>query len=348
MDIGYELKIPQNVTSDNEHTLSEFGITNSYTKEEADTSFYPSSDGNSLEQQVSAIGAHLNAEDAHFVSTNYDSVTRIPEAYVEIKMNGSWLTIWKEMTRWNKWTGPDFDWTGWSGFGNWKTNIENEVSHKAERNWGMYDSETGGLSPDGYTQISSSNILIAAGMAYQRTVTTDGAVWVLQCNTGTASLGGDTNGFFRVLDADGNTQLEIVKGDKREMGADAAGIEVDNSGYTPIVTIPYSVESGEHPTIQVCTDLSTADWHAEDDSACPALVSWSGSSGAWVARVALKAPGNQLFVRATFMAGGETYIRNVAPVSMDSIMLGGVKYYLGTATIDGHTVLTLSTTKPAN
>ena len=50
-----------------------------------------------------------------------------------------------------------------------------------------------------------------------------------------------------------------------------------------------------------------------------------------------------MFVKASYMAGGETYIRNVAPVGMDSIMLNGTKYYLGTATISGHTVLTLST-----
>ena len=301
--------------------------------------------------QMNAIGATLNAENAHFVSTNYDSVVHLPEAYVEVKIrdeatgSNTWITIWQEMRRWTAFVGSAFDWQTWGGFHTWATNVTAQLSYKAERCWGIYDSETGGYSPEGYTQISSSNILIAAGMAYQRTVTSGGAVWVLQCNQGTARVGGDTNGFFRVVDGDGNVQFEIVKGDKREMGADASGITV-GSGSPPVVTIPYSVEAAEHPTLQICDNLATANWKAETDNDCLATVSWSGVSGAYVATVQRKTSGSALFVKATFMAGGETYIRNVAPVGMDSIMLNGTRYYLGTATISGHTVLTLSTTAP--
>ena len=306
---------------------------------------YPNTSGEQLSAQVSAIGTYLNAEDARFVSTNYDSAVRTPEAYVEVRLNDNgtnvWTTIWREMTRWGKFVGSAFDWDTWAGFHAWATNITAELSHKADRCWGIYDSETGGYSPEGYTQISSSNILIAAGMAYQRTVTTDGSVWVLQCNQGTAHIGGDTNGFFRVVDGDGVTQFEIIKGDRREMGADASGITV---GANNVMTIPYSVEAAEHPTIRCCSNLATANWKDETDTDCLCTVTWSGSSGAWVATVAPKTPQPSMFVKASYMAGGETYIRNVAPVDMDSIMLNGTKYYLGTATIDGHTVLTLSTT----
>ena len=311
----------------------------------ADVGAYPASNGEQLAGQVAAIGGMLNGEDARFVSTNYDSVVRLPEAYVELKISNDWITVWQEMRRWNDFTGLDFNWTGWDGFNTWKTNVESELSFKADRAWGAYDSETGGYSPEGYTQISSSNILIAAGMAYQRTVTSGGSVWVLQCNQGSARLGGDTNGFFRVFDGDGNVQFEIVKGDKREVGADASGITV-GSGSPPVVTIPYSVEAAEHPTIQCCDNLATANWKAETDGDCIANVSWSGTSGAYVATVQRKTAGTALFVKATYMTGGDTYINNVAPTKMDSIILNGTKYYLGTATINGNTVLTLSTTAP--
>lgn len=305
-----------------------------------------------LNAQVASIGAHLNAEDAHFVSTNYDSVARLPEAYVEIKMrdestgSNTWITIWQEMRRWTAFVGSAFDWQTWQGFHTWATNIAHELSFKADRCWGIYDSETGGYSPEGYTQISSSNILIAAGMAYQRTVTSDGAVWILRCNQGVAQMGGDTNGFFQVFDGDGVVQFEIVKGDRREVGANADGITVDNSYSPALLTIPYSILADEHPTLQICDALETANWKAETDPDCLANVEWSGLSGAWVATVQRKTAGSSLFVKATYMAGGETYIRNAAPVGMDSIILNGVKYYLGTATISGHTVLTLSTTAP--
>ena len=326
-------------------------LTGDITLQASDVGAYPATDGEALAGQVSAIGATLHAEDAHFVATNYDSNVRLPEAYVEVKMrdeatgSNTWITIWQEMRRWTAFVGSAFDWSAWSGFHAWATNITHELSFKADRCWGIYDSETGGYSPEGYTQISSSNILIAAGMAYQRTVTSGGAVWVLQCNQGTAHVGGDTNGFFRVVDGDGVTQFEIIKGDKREMGADASSITV-GSGTPPVVTIPYSVEADEHPTLQVCDNLTTANWKAETDSDCLATVSWSGVSGAYVATVQRKTIGNALFVKASYLAGGETYIHNVAPVGMDSLILGGTRYYLGTATINGHTVLTLSTTAP--
>lgn len=313
-------------------------------------------------EQVDAVGAHLNAEDAHFVSTNYDSVVHIPEAYVEVKIKDeeltdgtntySWITIWREMTRWNAFTGEDFDWTTWrtnGGFNSFSTNITAQIDslnlYKAERAWGLYNSATGLYSPEGTLQLSASNILISADMAFQQVESS--GMWVLTMNSGTWSMGSDTNGYFRVKDADGNVQFEIVKGDKVEVGADADGLELNNSSSPPIMTIHYSVESDEHPTLQFCDDLKTLDWKAEGDSDVLATVTWSGTSGDWTATVQRYAVGNnRLFVRASYMRGGETYINNRAPVAMESIILGGVKYYLGTATIDGNTVLTLSTTKP--
>jgi len=286
----------------------------SYTANEVGA--YPNASGVQLSAQVSAIGSYLNAEDARFVSTNYDSVVRTPEAYVEVRLsdNGTnvWTTIWREMTRWGKFVGSAFDWQTWQGFHAWATNVTEELSLKADRAWGAYDSETGGWSPEGYTQISSSNILIAAGMAYQRTVTTGGSVWVLQCNSGTARIGGDTNGFFRVVDGDGVTQFEIVKGDKQELGADASGITV---GADNEMTIPYSVDSQTHPTIQCCNDLTTANWKDETDPDCLCTVSWSPTQP-WVATVVPKTAQSQMFIKATYMSGGETYIRNAAPISV--------------------------------
>lgn len=294
---------------------------------------YAKSSGDQLAQQVSAIGAYLNGEDARFVVTNYDSVVHTPEAYVEIKVSNNWLRVWDEGTRWNQ-------------YETWKTNVDAELSYKADRAWGIYDSETGGYSPAGFTQVSSSNILIASGMAYQRTITSDGAVWVLQCNQGVAQLGGDTNGYFKIMDSDGNSQFEVVKGDRREMGCDASGISLDHSTTPNNVIIPYSVVSEEHPTLYITERLETPNWKAETAADCIGTVTWTGSSGAYVATVHPKQNYASMFIRATYEVGGETYIRNNAPVGMDSIILNGVKYYLGTATISGHTVLTLSTTAP--
>ena len=298
-----------------------------------DVGAYPASSGNTLATQVNTIGAHLNAEDAHFVSTNYDSVVHIPEAYVEINVTdantgvNNWITIWREMTRWNAFTGLDFDWDNWDGFFSFKTNVTAELSMKADRAWGVYESDSGAYNPDGILQISTPEIYIAKGMAYQRTLTTDGAIWILECNSGHAVINGDTNGVFRISDSEGNVHFEIVKGDQQEMGADASGISVSAGN---IVTVNYSVEADSHPTLEVSLDLST--WKSENDSDCYHTVAWSGSSGAYVATLTPKASYPKAFVRATYMAGAETYIKNNQPVQMDYIVIGGVKYRLGVGT----------------
>lgn len=299
---------------------------------------YPADAGDSLQAQVTTIGAHLNAEDARFVVTNYNSVTHTPEAYVEIKLpDNSWSRIWSEMTRWNWLTGTYLPDNFYS-----RTEIDDKLDEKADRAWGFYDSTTGEFAPDGYTWISSPNIALAANLAYQRIVTTEGAIWVLESNGTVTEAGGMTNGFFRISDDEGNSLFEIVKGNKRTVGADASSCQTV-AGFTPTkLQIGYSIVSDVHPTIYVCNSLSAHAWKAEGDADCAANVSWSGSSGAWVAQVQGKSAQKSLFVTATYEVGGETYIKNEAPVSMQHIMIGGVKYAVGTATISGHTVLTLT------
>lgn len=304
----------------------------------ADVGAYSSAAGNTLAGQVATIGAHLNAEDARFVVTNYNSVTHTPEAYVEIQLpDTSWSRIWSEMTRWN-WL---FDYYLPTNYYD-KAAVNAAIAEKADRAWGFYDSTTGAYAPDGYTWISSEKIAIAANLAYQRTVTTEGAIWVLESNGVVTETGGMTNGFFRISDDEGNSLFEIVKGNKRTVGADASSCQVV-AGFTPTkLQIGYSIVSDVHPTLYVCQSLATQNWKAETDSDCIANVTWSGTSGAYVAQVQGKSAYSSMFVKATYEVGGETYISNAAPVSMQYIMIGGVKYAVGVGTVSGTTVLTLT------
>ena len=329
--LGYALGNAGKVSSVN-------GKTGDVVLDAADVGAFGAEAGSSLQSQVATIGAHLNAEDARFVVTNYNSATHMPEAYVEIKLpDNSWSRIWSEMTRWNWLTG-----TYLTGNFYTQTSIDAKLAEKADRAWGFYDSTTGAYAPVDYTWISSPKIAIAANLAYQRTVTAEGAIWVLESNGTVTETGGMTNGFFRISDDEGNSLFEIVKGKKRTVGADASSCQTV-AGFTPTkLQIGYSIVSDVHPKIYVCNSLSTQAWKAEDDADCVANVSWSGASGAWVAQVQGKSAYSSLFVKATYEVGGETYISNSAPVSMQYLMLGGVKYAVGTATISGHTVLTLT------
>ena len=291
-----------------------------------------------LSGQVATIGARLNAEDARFVVTNFDSVTHTPEAYVEIKLpDESWLRIWSEMTRWNYL----FDYYLPTNYYD-KAAVNAALNDKADRAWGFYDSTTGAYAPDGYTWISSEKIAIAANLAYQRTITTEGSIWILESNGVVTETGGMTNGFFRISDDEGNSLFEIVKGNKRTVGADASSCQIV-AGFSPTkLQIGYSIVSDVHPTLYVCESLTTQNWKAETDSDCVANVAWSGTSGAYVVQVQGKSAYSSLFVKATYEVGGETYISNAAPVSMQYMMINGVKYAVGTATISGNTVLTLT------
>lgn len=266
-----------------------------------------------LSNTVASIGAMLNAENARFVSTNYNSSTQIPEAYVEAKIDGSWLTIWSEMTRWNWLTDTYLPGSFYT-----KAQVNSALADKADRAWGFYDSHTGLYAPDGFTWVSSPKIAIAGGLAYSRTLTNEGAIWVLEANGMVAETGGLTNGFFRVSDDEGNALFEIVKGDKRTIGATANSVQVIGAFTPSKLQIGYAVQADAHPTLQITASLTDPDWYDEDNASCPANVTWSGVSGAYVATVQAKsASATQLFVKAEYQVGGETYIKNVGPISVD-------------------------------
>lgn len=276
-------------------------------------SYTASEVGAATSSDLATIAGMLNAENARFVSTNYNSASHIPSAYVEAKIDGSWLTIWSEMTRWNWLMSeylPDTFHT--------KSQIASLLDDKADRAWGFYDSHSGLYAPEGFTWVSSPKIAIAGGLAYSRTLTAEGAIWVLEANGMVAETGGLTNGFFRVSDDEGNALFEIVKGDKRTVGAQANSVQVIGAFVPSKLQIGYAVVADTHPTLQITASLSDPDWYDEDSASCPANVTWSGVSGAYVATVQAKsASATQLFVKAEYQVGGETYIKNVGPISVD-------------------------------
>ena len=270
--------------------------------------------------------AYLQGDDAKVVITNYDSAVTMPSQSLQQRIDegGSnyWKVVWNELTRWNRFTGDGFDWAAWCGFNCFRTNILAQLDEKADRAWGYYDSHGGNYAPDGYTWISSPKIAIAAGLAYQRTVTSEGAIWVLVSNGLVTETGGNmTNGFFRISDDDGNSLFEIVKGNKRTVGAQAGSLTTTSVLGITHMHITYPVVSESHPTVKVCTNLSTADWKAETAGDCVANVEWTGSSGAWVAEVWGKTSQPMMFVNAEYEVGGETYIKNVAPISAEGGIL---------------------------
>ncbi len=246
-------------------------------------------------------------------------------------------TVWSE-TWWQEWLMGDYLPTNYFN----KTEIAAELDNKADRAWGFYDSTTGAYAPEGYTSISSGNLMLSQGYAFQRTLTTGGAqYWVLCGNYTSGSViasGSEAiqNGLFALYDSEGNAVIEAYKGDKLLVGADAEAVTVD--GTTLVVN--YAVESEEHPILYLCNDLATHAWKEESDPDCVATVAWSGVSGAWVARATPKVATGKLFAFAQFYQGGESYVD--IPYNVRRMKIGDTLYTLGTTTMNGATVLTLT------
>ena len=308
-----------------------------------------------LHAQVNSLGDHYNeilgtvsawqtywdGDDVRVTVTNYYGNLDHPSLYLEQKMpadadhSASWFkTIWDERTRWNAFL---------AGYASLTNHVNQNL---ADRAWGVYDSSTGEYSPDGLLQLSHEQILIGGGMAYQKTVTSGGsAYWVLTANGPTTLSGQTETGYFRIQDADGNALFEIVKGDKRIVGATATAIKATGNG----VTIHYNSVSSEPPALEWCDDLRTADWQPvtarSGGGASPPpdqpMASWSGESGAWVADVTFGEAPRAAFFKASYEAGGNTYIRNNVASSLDKVVVGGIEYTVTVETVNGKKLLVL-------
>ena len=310
----------------------------------AEVGAFPASSGQTLQQAVNVISVHLNAEDARDIVTNYNSAVNMPSRRLEYKEPdgpnaGQWRVVWDELTRWNWLTGTYLP----SNFYT-KAEVDARTDHIQ---WGLFDSQTGNFSPEKTVQISSDRVILCKGASYQRTATAQGSYWVWTSNEPYSITGVESNGYFRIEDAEGNTTFEIVKGDKVTAAATAGGVSTEQVMGITHLHISYPIEADTHPTLEICNDLTTHDWKAETDGSCLANVTWTGVSGNYSAEVWGKDVEDALFVKATYQRGSDPYVRYAQAIALQTVKIGNTIYYVGTATISGHTVLTLSLTPPA-
>lgn len=274
---------------------------------------------NEISGTVSAWQTYWDGDDVRVTVTNYYGSKDIPSLYLEQKMpsdethDSPWFkVVWDERTRWNLFL-PAF------------ASLTNDVAqNKADRAWGVYDSSTGAYSPDGLLQLSQEQIMIASGMAWQKTVTIGGgSVWILTATTPFVMSGESTNGFFQITDGDGHALFEIVKGDKQIVPATPTSCVKYIDGFS----VGFSVDSNtfQHPVGEVAPDVDGP--YVPEDSLDGFSVTWNGESGYWVATVTATPPHampKKMFFRATYESGGETYIRHSAPISGGILCTDGV------------------------
>lgn len=283
--------------------------------------------------QTTPLWSYLGAESFRVVVTNYDSAVHPPVASFEYRMttNEAFRTVWNETNGLNRAIAT-------------ATNLANQaakqlVDDPANRAWGKYDSETGEASPEGVIQATAPGGLIVGGGQRWSQISAESGWWILTSTDPTLCRTG-TNGVFSIIGSDGQEAIRIVKGDKVTVPAPADGISVASG----VCTVTYAVEAAQHPTARFASalggDAGTV-WYNEDDADCPVTMTWSGTSGNYV--LTFDTAGLPAgFVQATYEQGQESYTSfGGAGLELTKIRIGGKVYTVGTATIDGKTVLTL-------
>ena len=266
------------------------------------------STANNAAAQVRALNDTVTGNDFAVTVTNYDSQAKLPAASFRFKKqddSGEYRVVWNELDRWIWFFGM---W--WPSNAYTKAQADARFAGKA---WGQYESGTGYDSPDSRLWVTQP-VVMSSGMAYMpHTMESGGAIWVLTANGLTPSV--TTNGFFRLSDDTGKTLFEVVKGDKELVGAYCSDIKTQSQpSAPPIVTLEYAVDSP--PTVEATVHLGE-------------LTEWQDIPEAWVSttktdngyKVVITPPAGAVqyhFFRGKYERGTESYIRNLAPVKVDS------------------------------
>ena len=308
--------VPTNVSSFNNDAGYLTGYTEtdptikSWAKANTKPTYTASEVGAATAEDVYRIVAGTNVL---LIVTNYNSATHAPAMKLQHLDPGSgqYVTYWDEQRRHGMTLTNAMDYTDAA--------IETRAAPRA---WSGTTSGLGSEAPAGVTWISTPETVIAGGYEYEKVVTTAGAVWVLSSNG--LTTGATTNSFFRVSATDGTELFSIEKTDSYLIGVNADGIT--KSGNT--VTIPLNVVANAHPYIRATTNLVDAVWVKEDENGftCPwATVSWSGTTGAYVATVTCSQP--QAFFYFEYMVEGVAKIKNSAKTEMTGgIIFNGTTY----------------------
>ena len=277
---------------------------------------------------ASEVGA-ATAEDVYrivagtnvlLIVTNYNSAVHAPAMKLQHldPESGQYVTYWDEQRRHGMTLTNAMDYTDAAA----AAELSRADAAYAPRAWSGTTSGLGAEAPAGVTWISTPETVIAGGYEYEKVITSAGAVWVLSSNG--LTTGATTNSFFRISASDGTELFSIEKTDSYLIGVNADGIT--KSGNT--VTIPLNVVANAHPFIRATTNLVDAVWVKEDENGfnCPfASVSWSGSSGAYVATVTCSQP--QAFFYFEYMVEGVAKIKNSAKTEMTGgIIFNGTTY----------------------
>ena len=251
--------------------------------------------------------------------TNYNSAVHAPELrLMQLNESNEYVTVWTETNGLARTLAAARDHVDNA------TNALKDVY--APRAWSRTTSGLGFDTPDGMTWVSTSNLVIAGGLEYEKHVTSGGAIWMLESNGMAADFHASANNtaYLDISAGDGTSIFRIEKTDSFLVGVSVDNVSVEN-GSTLVCGV--NVVAAEHPLVRVKASLSDASWSKEEDGTESggvttisglAAIAWTGTTGNWTCRITNLTGGNTLFAQMEYLQEGGTKIVNTAPLDVSN------------------------------
>lgn len=187
--------------------------------------------------------------------------------------------------------------------------------------WSRYQSMTGAENPDpeNVTVVSTPSVMLTGGAEWTQYLdASSNCLWVLS-SRGLVVPSVDTNGYFRIIDAEGNAAFEVVKRGAQTVDALPQSSPSVSNGVMSVTF--YAVSK---PTLYTAETLTGGAFSVEGEDP-NASVEWTdGGDGTWTAAISFVDVKPSYFCYATFTRQGGTAIKATAPMSLDGgISVGG-------------------------
>ena len=206
--------------------------------------------------------------------------------------------------------------------------IDEAVTNDSNHAWAKRYASTGRRNPDASTTfIDTPSVTLSPGMSWETVATVDGCGYWTIVGNGAVIGGSGTNATLNIKDFEGNSILEITKGQHMLAWLDSSdfvGNLTDSDGW-----ICFDMMADVKPTGYFSTTLVAADFVAETDANCPAQCRWEDLGGhLWRVHFLLK-PGivsGACFAKFRVEVEGKTQIRyNADTVINGGLIFEGVK-----------------------
>ncbi|MGN0833061.1 MAG: hypothetical protein ACI4RD_05375 [Kiritimatiellia bacterium] len=206
--------------------------------------------------------------------------------------------------------------------------IDEAVTNDSNHAWAKRYASTGRRNPDASTTfVDTMSVTLSPGMSWETVATVSGCGYWTIVGNGAVIGGSGTNATLNIKDFEGNSILEITKGQHRLAwleSNDFVGELTDSDGW-----ICFDMMADVKPTGYFSTMLVAADFVAETDANCPAQCRWEDLGGhVWRVHFLLK-PGivsGACFAKFQVEVEGKTQIRyNADTVINGGLIFNGVK-----------------------